>query len=308
MVQRGVKSVGGDLVRPFGQIRQHGEDLFDLRVGEQRRHTELRLRKPQLFLGSGSASDRRAAEGTPLSGEILALAVVGHLRPGLQFVLRPGFQVFDGYGPGADVFASRLEDGHRHLTDIVESVVHRQSAERVQLHLRIVLRLDEDSHAVLEVDDVKLVVGNDQAVPGTEAVRHIAGKIQFLLDKNDRVFADLLRRLILLHDELRIGVGAFLHLVGIVIRDRAFASHMESTLQLVFAQRMSRRSFPCRFGPRVFKLKLQPCRRRAVQPPVGAGRGQHSVISHCPAPPLSSAPLHSSQNQSRSIAPHRSSE
>ena len=90
---------------------------------------------------------------------------------------------------------------------------------------------------------MKSVVGDDQTVPGAEAVRHVAGEVQSLLDEDDRVFTDLLRRLVLLHDEIDIGIGAFLHLIGIVVRCRAAAPHMESALQLVFTQSVRRGAF-----------------------------------------------------------------
>ena len=88
-----------------------------------------------------------------------------------------------------------------------------------------------------------------------------------LFNQHDRVFAMLLCCLVLLHHEVHIGVRAFLHLIRIVIRDRTFAAHPESLLQLVFAQGMSCCAFLRRFRLRSLELLLKPCRWCAVEPP-----------------------------------------
>lgn len=94
---------------------------------------------------------------------------------------------------------------------------------------------------------MKGVIGNNDAVPGTEAVWYITGEIQMLFDEDNRVGADLLCRLILLHDKLNIAVSAFFHLIRVIFRCRASASLLQSLLQLVFAQSVCGSSFFCRF-------------------------------------------------------------
>ena len=48
---------------------------------------------------------------------------------------------------------------------------------------------------------------------GSKSLRHITGKIKFLLNENHRIFAGLFCFFVLLHDKFRISIGAFFHFI-----------------------------------------------------------------------------------------------
>ena len=52
-------------------------------------------------------------------------------------------------------------------------------------------RFDKYALSIFEINDMKLVIGNDDAVPCSKSLRHITGKIKFLLNENHRIFAGL---------------------------------------------------------------------------------------------------------------------
>ena len=79
---------------------------------------------------------------------------------------------------------------------------------------------------------------HDDTVSRAKGIRHISGKIQFLLDEDQRIpagFSDLAK---LLHDKLHIGIRAVFHLIAVKGRDRALAAPLEHTFQLMFCQGM----------------------------------------------------------------------
>ena len=58
--------------------------------------------------------------------------------------------------------------------DIEKVIVDAQGAQSVEHHLRILLCFDQHTLTVLEVDDVQSFICDDDAVTGTEPVRHVA--------------------------------------------------------------------------------------------------------------------------------------
>ena len=65
----------------------------------------------------------------------------------------------------------------------------------------------------------------------------ISSEVKVLFDQDDRVFADLLCQLDLLHYEVHIGIGAFFHLVGVVM---SFTTSRSNLIRLISVS-----SFPC---------------------------------------------------------------
>ena len=98
----------------------------------------------------------------------------------------------------------------------LQGVVDPESAQCVQHHLRIVFRFNQHALAVLEIDDVERPVCNDDAVTGSETVRHIAAEVQPLLDVDDRVRTELPDLGDGFQHELHIVVGMGIHLVAVV--------------------------------------------------------------------------------------------
>ena len=110
MVDGGILGVGGDLVGPFGQIVQPGQDVLNLFIGEKRRLGELVLGKCQFFFRSGAALNRSFAEGAPGAGIELTLALKGQLCFRAEYLFCPFLQLGHGNGPSGHIFPAGLED------------------------------------------------------------------------------------------------------------------------------------------------------------------------------------------------------
>ena len=160
---------------------------------ESIRRSEIVPRHLEVLLGAVSADRLRSAETAPFPAGILAAALIRELRPFLEFAVSPFEQRGFIHSADADIAEPRLEDGQPDLVDIVDAVEDLQSAERIQHHLRIVLRRHLHAFAVLVIDDVHSPVGDHDAVGSAEAVLDVPGKIHSLLDEHDGIGAGLLR-------------------------------------------------------------------------------------------------------------------
>ena len=217
----------------------------------------------------------------------LALTFEGKLGGRLQNGLCPFEKLGGRNGVGADVGAAGLVDSHRDRVDVVESIEDLQSAERIQHHLRVVVCGDLHALAVLVVHDVEGAVSDEDAVPGAESALDIFGIVEPLLNQHDGVCRDLLR----FGEEFQhiggIAAGTFLHLLVVPgeVFGGVFGRNAQSRLELVFAQAVGIRSLGGEVAALVLVVLTEPCGRRAVQPPVGRGRGKQSVITHFRVPP-----------------------
>lgn len=157
----------------------------------------------------------------------------------------------------------------------------------IQHHLRIFLGIYQNSLAVLEIDNVEELVCHDEAVAGAEAVRHIAGEVQPLLNEHLGVRAVLPGFLDGFQNEFQVAVRVHLHFVGVVLADRAGGAHLQCLAELVFRQRMSGSPFCGSFRFSVLKLQFQPCGWIAVKPAVGGRCREDCVMirGHLSAPP-----------------------
>ena len=115
-------SVGKNVLSPFLQIVELGDDILDLVVCEQRRQPEFITGKFQLCFRSGTALDRSLAELTPTADGIFAFTAESKLGFGLEGFLRPLNECIDRDRPCADVLAPGLKDRHGNRVDIVEMV------------------------------------------------------------------------------------------------------------------------------------------------------------------------------------------
>ena len=278
VVNGGVLGVGFDLAGPLGQAGQTGEYVLDLSIGEERRHCKLVLGELELGFRSGATLYRRFTEGAPGAGDIVPFTLVGHFRLGLEGVFHPLHELLHGDGPGGHVLPAGLVDAHGDLGDVVEVVELPEGAQGVQHHLWIFLRVHQDALPVLEINDVQELVRHDQAVPGAEAVRHIAGEVQPLFDEDERVSAERPGFLQLFQHELHIPIGVGVHFIAVIRADGLPGAQLQRLFELVFGQSMSGGAFGCGFRLPVGELQLQPCRRVAVEPSVGAAGGENGVF------------------------------
>ena len=108
--------------RPGFKLRNLREHLGNLSNGELGGWGELVLCQREIRFGSSAASGCDAAELTPRTGLVVALASGSDLGDGLDRCLTPGDQVRGADSPGLDVGPARLEDRQAHLTDVVEGV------------------------------------------------------------------------------------------------------------------------------------------------------------------------------------------
>ena len=207
-------------------------------------------------------------ETTPFSAEEVAITGESQLSGRLQDFIGPSVQGFLFQLKGADVLAARLVDGHADVVDVVDVIEQLQRTEGVALHLGIVLRRDQNTKAVLVIDDAECTVSDDDAVGGSEALFYPVGEVHTLFDKDDRVGAGLLGGFHLFHDEGCIAVGAVLHL-GVVpseVFGRVFDCHAQRLAELVLAKAVRVGSFGSVVATFILIGLTQSCGRRAMEP------------------------------------------
>ena len=107
-----------------------------------------------------------------------------------------------------------LDDGGLHGVEVVEIAEQRDGAQAVEAELGVVLGLDLDTFAVLQVDDLDHAAADDHGVGSAEALRDPLGKIEALLDHQLGAFAGCGE---LLQDGLDIEVGGLVHLAVVVV-------------------------------------------------------------------------------------------
>ena len=111
-----------------------------------------------------------------------------------------------------------MVDGKADLSDIVDAIEQVEGAQRIAGKLAVLLRRHQDAEPVLVVNDVEKPVRYDDAVPGAEAALdpHIAGIVEPLLHKHQRVGAAFPGLCHFLHYEGAVPLGTVLHLLGVV--------------------------------------------------------------------------------------------
>lgn len=108
------------------------------------------------------------------------------------FVGPPGLELLDRLlGGVADAGEAGLEDRHSDRLNVVQRLELSERAQTVELHLRVVLRLDTVALAILIVDHVQNRLGDNQAVAGAKASGHVLGKVQAALQDYHGIGADL---------------------------------------------------------------------------------------------------------------------
>ena len=160
---------------------------------------------------------------------------------------------------------------------------------------------------MLVVHDVQRIIRHDHAVSGSEAGLHIFGIVQLLLDQDDRVRAVLLGLLNQLQREGCVAVGAFLHLTVEIgeIFSGIFGLHAQCLAELVLAEAVGISALGGKIAAFILIVLAEPCRRWAVQPPVGRGSGEKRMFTHGPGPPhLRPAPCNLPGQSRRAYGPH----
>ena len=97
------------------------------------------------------------------------VTVEGKLSGRNENLLSPVEQVLRRDRKHADVRPTRLIDRHGDRPNVIKTIEKIQCAQGVELHLRILGGIDQNTAAVLIIDYVQRVICNDNAVPGTEA-------------------------------------------------------------------------------------------------------------------------------------------
>ena len=210
----------------------------------------------------------------------------GHGGSGLKNGLCPGEELGDGDGIVGDIAQSRLDDG---VTDFVDAVLIREEfvgTESVDHHLGIALSLDEDTLAVLEVDDIHAPISDDDSIGSAERLRYPLGEIELHLNEQHGV-AGVGQSLVVAAYDLRdIEIDIFLHLAGVVaLRELCnlvvliIRREMEELLEALGTIGMSESAFTGEVAAGIVDATLKSGSRCAVEPPVRCRGAQESVLA-----------------------------
>ena len=299
-----------DIPGPVHQFIGPLQDGFDFFILQRGRDGEIIPGQFQIVLGPLAAGCLDLAEAAVVTGFIFALTFRRQFCRRLQHRFGPLEQFFLAHGAGADVVPAGLEDSHGHLADIIDAIKQVQRTEGIAHHLRILLGIHQDSQAMLVIDDCQGIVGYDEAVACSKTAWHPLGKVQPLFDHDHRVLAGCFGCGQAFHDELRVFISAFRHLL-IKEREslrRVFQLLPQRRLHLEFTERMGICSLAGEFTGGIRQLGTFLCRRRAGQPAVAGRCGQHRMfIRHGQSPPVPSGMLRTVPHQYRTACPLRTS-
>ena len=134
---------------------------------------------------------------------------------------------------------------------------------------------------MLVIDDCQGIVGYDEAVACSKTAWHPLGKVQPLFDHDHRVLAGCFGCGQAFHDELRVFISAFRHLL-IKVREslrRIFQFLPQRRLHLEFAERMGIRSLAGEFTGGIRQLGTFLRRRRAGQPTITGDADSTACLS-----------------------------
>ena len=167
------------------------------------------------------------------------------------------------------------------MVKVVDAAVLLDCAECVELHLWIALGRYRYAFAVLEIDDLKCAIAEDNHVAGPETVLDPAAEIQSLLDE-----CQPLCRIDFLNAQVDVLADVLVHLWGIqrivpygldAQRLLLIGNFAEVAPNLCFCQRVGEGSFSRRLSRLVREFALKARRRRAGEPPLACRRAQNCV-------------------------------
>ncbi|MPM07630.1 hypothetical protein SDC9_53937 [bioreactor metagenome] len=121
-----------------------------------------------------------------------------------------------------------MEYGHRYLFHLIQRAEHIKSSEGVEHHLGIVVCRDFNPLSVLEVDDMQVPVGDDDAVSCPRTFRYIRADIQALFKEYQRIFLSILLMLQCLEDECGIFIGTAFHFLIVVVQGGSWVIHLDA--------------------------------------------------------------------------------
>ena len=151
------------------------------------------------------------------------------------------------------------------------------STQGIQHHLRIVVTVYKYALAVLVVHDIKRIVCDDHAVTRTKSLWNQIAVIEPLLHHDQWMRAGLLDALHRGNDELCVNVSVRFHLFVLVLGDWTLHPLMQVLAELILTQSVGGSSLLGIHRGFIWKVLLQPCRWRTVQPPLRAGSRQDCV-------------------------------
>ena len=128
------------------------------------------------------------------------LSLICHPGGGCEYHVGPVEEILPAEAPCADVVPAWLEDCHLDSLYVVDVVEGIKGTQRIAHHLRISFASDKDAQAMLVVDDVEDLVGDDDAVSGAETFLDPAGEVQPLFYEHHWILAVSSGFPILFHD------------------------------------------------------------------------------------------------------------
>ena len=162
------------------------------------------------------------------------------------------------------------------MVKVVDAAVLLDRTERVELHLCVALSRDRDALAVLEVDNLKYIVADDDHVAGAETMLDPATEVQSLLNKGRAV-----RLVDFFNAEIDVFLDVLAHLFGVkrIVPETAeerfgilIAQLAKPVPQMGFCQCVGMCSFSRRLSRLIRKSLLKTRRGRAGEPPLAARR------------------------------------
>ena len=162
----------------------------------------------------------------------------------------------------------------------IQSVKNLQSSQGIDPHLGIAHSIDFHAHAILEIDDVQSLVGNNDAVSRAEAALHEPLILNPLLDHEDGVFCFLLCLFVQFHHIVPVPLAAILHFSVIVAEVGTGIIHLDP--HFLFKEKLAKlmrlRAFFSKASHLVRHIGAELRRWGAVYP---AGRGRRAFLTVC---------------------------
>ena len=269
-------------------LRRHRLRGIDEIVGHGGEHVFGQRRADRLGLAESALI---VAGVEVLLVQFLVVAVVLHGREAALGaaldLLAELAQGFDRAIPLADVVEAGLHDDHAHALEVAQEFELVERGQGVNLQLLVVLGIDLDASAILQIDDDQFVAGQDHGVGRALGVGFAGNGLdaQALLDHEFAVDAAHV-------------VDVLLHVAGHVVGDfPALAIHLDDAAQVGSGivtvrqchggQFVRGRAFVGEVAGIVRARCLKGDAAGAVQPAVCAGWGEFGVLAHSDTSSLS---------------------
>ena len=173
-----------------------------------------------------------------------------------------------------------MENRKAHRFNVVEHLCHFQNAQTIGHELRILFGRYFHAAPQLQIDHMSHLIGDDDHICRTEAVRGIFGNIHTLLHREQGRFTFTLGFLDLLNDESHIIFHGFHKVIRVVVGYRAFGTLFQVLFDKVFCQSVSGGPFCGVLTLLILELLPKHQRGRAVQSTVQSRRRVSCMGAH----------------------------